>query len=182
MRYVVILLMNTLVLLAGCGEEPQWTLSIDIFSTNATPTEAATWELDEVHDFGWDGGDTDTWEIGCTVTDHGLGQSFAFHARDELWHQGLELSLNITQYEGNGTYELWPDETDPPFDLTLSTIDQTYDLETRGSGRCSVTVADGQRFGDFTCDQIMEDVIADFQELPFTVTGSWECLEIVTGE
>ena len=182
MKYVVAPLMSALFLLAGCGEEQQWTFSIGIFSTNATPTVASTWELDEVHDFGWDGGDTDTWEIGCAVTDHGLEQSFAFHARDELWHQGLELSLNITQYEGNGSYELWPDEADPPFDLTLSTTDQTYDLETRSSGRCTVTVANEQLFGDFSCDQILEDVIADHQQLPFTVTGSWKCPEIVTGE
>jgi len=180
MRAALLLALGSL-LLAGCSEEGQWTLSLSVFATNATPTTGATWELDETHDFEWDGGDTDTWEIGCSVADDGLEQTFTFHARDELWQQGMELSMILSPYEGNGTYELWPDEGSPPFDLSLSTIEQTYDLETRSTGRCTVIVADEQRFGDFSCDQIMEDVVADHQQLPFTVTGSWECAEIITG-
>jgi len=185
MRFTALLLLPAVLLVAGCEEQqstlddPKWTLAISVFGTNATPTTAATWELDEDHYFEWDGGGTESWEIGCSVEEDGLQEIFSFYARDELWLQGLELSMSIEPFSNDGNYELWPDDSDPPFDLSLVTTEQTYDLETRSTGRCTVKVASGLRFGDFSCDQLMEYVTADHQELPFTVTGNWECAEVV---
>ena len=63
--------------------------------------------------------------------------------------------------------------------LALSTTEQNYDLEVCDTGTCSVTVADGERLGDFTCPALMEDVVHEHQSLPFAVIGHWECAEVV---
>ena len=165
-----------LLLLAGCEEEDSSSsLSITIYSTNVD----TGWTFDEAHDVVWDGEDDATWEVQCSSRDVGLERIYTFHALDTLYKDGFELTISLEPFDGNGVYELLPDSQAPPFDLALSTTEQNYDLEVRDTGTCSVTVADGERLGDFTCPALMEDVVHEHQSLPFAVIGHWECAEVV---
>jgi len=164
-----------LLFLAGCEEEEGTSsLSITIYSTNVD----TGWTFDEAHDIVWDGEDDSTWEVRCSAQEDGLDRIFTFHALDTLYKDGFDLTITIVPFGGNGVYELLPDGQAPPFDLALSTTDQNYDLELRDTGTCSVTIADGERFGDFTCPALIEDVVHEHQPLAFSVTGHWECVEV----
>ena len=149
-------------------------ISLTLFAADV----ATGWELDEAHDIFWDGVATDTYEVSCTLVEDGLEQTYVMVTRDANYEQGLELVITISEYDGDGTYLLTADHQAPPFDLTWTTADQTYDLETRSSGECSVGLSDGGRYGTVNCPGLEEFVLNVSLDLPFTVTGEWECAQV----
>jgi len=152
----------------------QGEISVSLYATDT----ASGWVLDQTHDIFWDGGATDTYEVSCTIVEDGLEQSYVLQVRDGNYEQGLELTAIVDGYGGDGTYLLTADHQAPPFDLTLTTADQTYDLETRSSGECSIGLSDEGRYGTVNCPGLEEFVLGVSMDLPFTVTGEWECAQV----
>jgi hypothetical protein len=173
-------LMLSFALLAGCTTETthgyMGEFSVTLFATNTT----SGWSLDEAHDVFWEGDESASNGVVCRVEERGGERTYVFEAWDEAWQQGFEMAMTLDPFDGTGVYELTADSAEPPIDITLSTTDQTYDLEARASGTCTVTISKGERFGDFTCPALEEYVLHESQDLPFTITGHWECAEIVT--
>jgi len=172
-------LLTTAVLLMGCGDATttngyQGGISLSLYATNT----ATGWKFDENHDIFWDGEGTDTYEVSCTVEKDGLEQTYVLVVADANYEQGLEMIVTIAGYDGDGTYLLTADHQAPPFDLTLRTAAQTYDLETRSSGECSVGLSDEGRYGTVSCPGLEEFVLNESLDLPFTVTGEWECAQV----
>ena len=174
-------LIAVIVLLLGCGEATttngyQGEISVSLYATNTI----TGWTFDEAHDIFWDGESTSTYEVSCTIDEDGLEQTYVMVALDANYQQGLEITVSVAEYDGDGTYLLTPDATSPPFDLTLLTADQTFDLETRSSGECSVGLSDEGRYGTVNCPGLEEFVLNESLDLPFTVTGEWECAQVGT--
>ncbi len=169
--------------LAGCGPVEttngyQGEMGFSVFATDT----ATGWTLDLSHDIFWDGESTATYEVSCTVADEGAAkESYTFRARDETYEQGFGLTLTVFPYEGSAVYEI-TSGTDPVgFDMNLSTLGalgQNYELNTRNSGTCTVTLARDDLFGDFSCPALEDYVSYAHKDLPFTVSGSWECAEL----
>lgn len=166
-------------LLLGCGDATTTNgyageISLSLFATNT----ATGWTFDETHDIFWDGEDTTTYEVSCTLFEDGLVQTYVLVVTDANYEQGLELVVTIDEYDGDGTYLLTADHQAPPFDLTLRTANQTFDLETRSSGECSVGLSDEGRYGTVNCPGLEEFVLNESLDLPFTVTSEWECAQV----
>ena len=171
------------VLVTGCGEPTtsngyQGEITLSLYATNTI----TGWTFDEAHDIFWDGESTSTYEVSCTIHEDGLVQTYVLVAKDANYEQGLETTITVAEYDGDGTTLLVADATSPPFDLTLRTADQTYDLETRSSGECSVGLSDEGRYGTVNCPGLDEFVLNESLDLPFTVTGEWECAQVGTDE
>ncbi len=175
--------LGIVLVLAGCGPVEttngyQGEMSFDVFATDVS----TGWTLDLSHDIFWDGESSATYEVSCTVADEGAAkESYTLRARDDTFEQGFDLTIVAFPYEGSGVYEL-AEGTDPVgFEMALSTLGalgQNYDLSTRSSGSCTVTLAREDLFGDFSCPALEDYVSYAHKDLPFTVTGSWECAEL----
>jgi hypothetical protein len=168
---------------AGCGPVEttngyQGEMSFSVFATDT----ATGWTLDLTHDIFWDGESSDAYEVSCTVRDEGaVTESYTLRAVDTTFEQGFDLTIVIYPYEGSGVYELVSGSDPLSFEMalsTLGTLGQNYDLSTRSSGSCTVTLARDDLFGDFSCPALEEYVSYAHKDLPFTVTGSWECAEL----
>ncbi len=174
-------LLSLLVLAAvGCTKETTHgyagEFSVTLFATNTL----SGWSLDEAHDVFWEGDEGAGNGVVCRVEERGGERTYVFEAWDDAWHDGFEMVMTIDPFDGTGGYEITSDAQAPPVDITYATTDQTYDLETRSAGLCTVTISRGELIGDFTCPALEEYVLHENQDLPFTITGHWECAEIVT--
>lgn len=155
----------------------QGELSFSVFATDT----ATGWSLDLTHDVFWDGESTDTYEVSCTLQDEGFDDSYLLRVRDDTFQEGFELTIVLDPYDEPRQYDI-DAGTDPVgFEMSLSTpgaLGQNFDLSTRSSGACSVTMAREGLFGDFSCPALEEYVSYAHKDLPFTITGGWECAEL----
>jgi len=169
-----------LLIWGGCATETshgyEGEFSVGIYSTHVD----TGWTLNLTHDIFWEGESSDTYLASCTVTEGSQGRTLTFQAKDTTFEQGLELSLVLDPFIGDGVYEINSELHDEGFEMTLVTDEQTFDLNTASGGICTVTISKNELFGDFTCPALEEYVSYVPADLPFTITGNWECASLIT--
>jgi hypothetical protein len=164
----------------GCTSETshgyQGELSVGVFAKDYS----GNWQLDVTHDIFWDGDDSDAYTARCRLQSDGGIDVLVFEARDDAWEQGFEMTMAFDPFTGTGQYIIDSEQESLGFDLSLSTDEQTFDLDTGDEGTCNVTISNDEHNGDFQCSGLLEYVVATSASQEFIVEGSWECAEITT--
>ncbi len=167
-------------LLAGCASETSHgylgELSVGVFAKNVDPP----WQLDVTHDIYWDGESGAGYEARCRQEPGSTGDVLVFTARDDAWEQGFEMTMALDPFTGTGQYIIDSNQDTLGFELSLSTDEQTFDLDSRDQGTCNVTISNDAHNGDFQCASLLEYVSYVATTMEFLVEGSWECAEIST--
>lgn len=169
-----------LLIMGGCVSETshgyEGEFSVGVYSKHV----ASGWTLDLTHDIFWEGESSDTYLASCSITEGSAGRTLTFQALDTTFEQGFELTLILDPFDGDGIYEINSELVDDGFEMTLVTDEQTFDLNTNSGGICTVTISRNELFGDFTCPALEEYVLYVPSDLPFTITGNWECASLNT--
>ena len=166
--YRIMALLWTLLALStsGCDSRPEGMLTID-----------STGRLELQHEIYWSHEHME-WDVrvDCLMSGSYGHETLMVSAYDNTYRDGLNIELQLQEYQGDGIYTRTQTQPQEAFSLQLLDDETSeWDLGTAGGGACIFEISRGGRVGTYDCQEVYGSVTDTYEFDDVHVQGEWLC-------